>query len=89
MGAKAETTRVAFRVDKSGKFKGTVTAVLPDFPEDNGFTCYAHVGQHGTCSRAWIWSKTRPATEAEYKELLNELKQIGYENIRVIRRIQR
>lgn len=55
-----------------------VTAVLPTLPGTRDpwtATCYAHVGQHGSCSRQWYWT-TRPATEAESADLLAELRGI-------------
>jgi len=84
MGAMASETiivPVLFRAEKSGDFKGDVTAVFPTLPGTNDpwtMTCYAHVGQHGTCSKDWYWT-TRAAKPAEYAPLLAELKRI-YEN---------
>lgn len=69
---------VIFRAQRSGDFKGDVTAVFPTVPSDNqAWTCmsYAHVGQHGGCS--WDWYRTtRPATPEEYADLLRELEGI-------------
>jgi len=39
------------------------------------YTCYAHIGQHSSCSREWYQS-TRPATESESESLLRELRGI-------------
>lgn len=69
---------VIFRADRSGDHKGTVTAVFPTLPGTSDpwtATCYAHVGQHGTCGRDW-YATTRAATPAEYADLLNELRGI-------------
>jgi hypothetical protein len=44
--------------------------------------CYAHVGQHGACSPAYAQA-CRPATKKEYKDLLQELKSLGY-NLNVL-----
>lgn len=67
---------VVFRATKTGSFKGDVTAVFPGMPEGNGlYGCYAHVGQHSTCSKAWYLT-TRRATPDEYADLLAELKSI-------------
>ena len=51
-----------------------VTAVFPTLPGVNAYdmTCYAHVGQHGACNMGWYYS-TRPATPAEYADLMDEL----------------
>lgn len=59
-----------------------VTAVFPTLPGTSApwtATCYAHVGQHGTCSRDWYAGRQhgqRPATPAEYADLLRELRGI-------------
>lgn len=79
---------VIFRADRSGEFKGDVTAVFPTMPYDIQGTmmeCYAHVGQHGGCSWAW-YHTTRPAKPDAYKPLLTELEQTGYK-LRVVKRI--
>jgi len=75
-----ETVMVLFRVDKHGEFKGNVTAVFPEMEGSPGMmTCYAHVGQHSSCSLGWMREKTRPAKPEEYKNLANELRSIGYD----------
>jgi len=66
---------VIFRANKSGQFKGDITAILPTIPADcNGryMTCYAHVGQHGNASFDW-YRGTRPARPDEFASLLREL----------------
>lgn len=58
-----------------------VTAVFADsFGEEAAgmYTVYAHIGQHSTGSPAWVASRTRAATPAEYADLLAELGRIGY-----------
>ena len=75
------TIDVQFRV-----LKGEVIAVFP-YILDNECTVlsYAHIGQHSGC----IWyinDFTRAAKESEYLPLLNELKSIGYDNLRVIKK---
>jgi hypothetical protein len=84
-------TPVLFRAERSGELKGLVTAVFPTMPADaHGYqmTCYAHVGQHSGCSFEWFYG-TRPATPAEYADLLTELKSIGYDDLKVCKRITR
>lgn len=49
------------------------------------FTCYAHVGQHSLCCYDYYLS-CKKATEEEYKELLEELKSIGYD-VEIIKKI--
>jgi hypothetical protein len=67
---------VLFRAERSGPFKGQVTAVLPTVEANPGMvTCYAHVGQHSEGSLEW-YSSTRLATAAEYAPLLYELRGI-------------
>lgn len=73
----AERTIVLFRAERSGPYKGSVTAVFPYLEESHGLvTCYAHVGQHGACSRGW-YRGTRPATPNEYADLKAELESYG------------
>lgn len=75
-----ETLPVIFRKERSGEWKGQITAVFPTLPFGyslrDGLTCY--VGQHSACSFAWYWQTVKAKPE-EYADLLNELKAI-YEN---------
>jgi len=66
---------------------GEIIAFMPyDFCNWQGdFTCYAHIGQHGACSYSY-YRKCKKATKEEYQELLNELKNIGYD-VEIINRI--
>lgn len=90
------TLPVLFRAEKSGAFKGEVTAVFPTQAAtyENHMTCYTHLGQHTACSYDWLRG-TRPATEEEYQPLLEELWSI-YSNpedpesvkLRIYQRIQ-
>lgn len=50
--------------------------------------CYMHIGQHGSADYSYIVSKTKPSVKKEYKELLKELKEIGYKNLKVYRKEQ-
>ena len=76
--------RVIFR-----KFpEGDVVALLPECEANPGqVVCYQHVGQHGEADRN-IAQWTLPATEAEYASLLRELHAIGYEDLRVAKRMR-
>ena len=47
------------------------------------FKCYANLGKHSTCSKSFLAQKTKKATKTQYKELLNELIQIGY-NLKIV-----
>lgn len=83
-------TPVVFRKWK----KGDIIALLPEY--SNGYNnrpyfrdtvmSYEHVGQHGEASYSGVISRTKLATPDEYADLLKELGQIGYENIRVYKR---
>jgi len=68
---------VIFRAERSGTFKGDVTAVFPTIPGCDTYdaTCYAHIGQHSACSRDW-YRQTRAAKPSEYADLLAELRGI-------------
>jgi hypothetical protein len=75
---------VQFRKFK-GDYNNQVTAVFPYVTETmTDVACYAHVGQHSSCS--WNYaSMSTPATEAEYAPLKKELESIGYE-VNIIKR---
>lgn len=81
-------TPVIFRIDKYGKDK-QVTAVFPYEESTVGKpwlrTCYAHIGQHGACDKAWVYEYTRPATPEEYAPLKKELERMGY-SLQVLKR---
>jgi len=60
-------------------FYGDVLAIF-----ENGYECnpnrlmsYQHIGQHSECSKTLKF--LRNATEKEYKDLYDELVEIGYE----------
>ena len=58
-------------------FQGEVLALFPTEPAEyypsRNVTCYAHVGQHSSANMPYVVRASRPATEAEYKDLLAEL----------------
>ncbi len=69
---------VIFRAERSGDFKGDVTAVFPTLPHDTQgrhLTIYAHVGQHGGGSFGW-YHGTRAAKPDEWADLEAELRGI-------------
>lgn len=49
-------------------------------------TCYQHIGQHSEASYKYYSENTISAKENEYKELLEELENIGY-NCKISKRI--
>lgn len=78
-------TRVVFRKWKNGD----IIALFPDEPWSRSSymtTSYMHVGQHGAADYAGVIADTSPAQKNEYKDLLNELKTIGYTDLRVVQR---
>lgn len=82
MTTTTETTKVKFYME--GK---EVLAVFPDIKEkdryrDDLMLCYAHIGQHASCPPEYL-KNLRLATPEQYKDLLNELKGQGYENLEV------
>ena len=85
-------TKVAFRFWYDGpddRKHGEVVAIMPEIPGTADVytcTCYAHMGQHSSCRITVATRDGRPATEAEYADLLAELEKIGY-RVQVIKRI--
>lgn len=85
-----DTLNVVFRKELSGD----VLAVFPSVPADyhGAMLCYAHVGQHGSCSNGYYYRGTKPATPEEYEPLLAELRCIyesGEDAVRLIPRKKR
>ena len=83
------TTKIMFRYVSYPDGDPEVLAIFPEIPaDDKGFyaTCYARIGQHSSCDVQGMIRISRPATEAEYSSLLQELKSIGYDDLRIIRR---
>lgn len=77
-------TKVVFRKWKNGD----IIALFPDDvdPHDGTVTSYMHIEQHGATDYAGVIADTSLAQEDEYKDLLNELKAIGYTDLRVVQR---
>ena len=64
-----------------------IVAVFPTIDGGGGrIMSYVHMGQHGAGRYSAIIDQTRPAKPAEYASLLKELKQIGYDNLKVMQR---
>lgn len=81
-------TKVVFRKWKNDD----IIALFPNAPWSRSgcaITSYMHVGQHGAADYAGVIADTSPAQENEYKDLLNELKAIGYTDLRVVQRYRR
>jgi hypothetical protein len=66
--------RIVFR-----KFpEGDVIALFPDQPQGRGLiNSYQHLGQHGAANSRLI-TELKPAKPTEYRDLLQELKVLGY-----------
>ena len=79
MKREIQTLPVIFRAERSGEFKGQITAVFPTCTADYAgqeFTIYAHYGQHGSGTLPWYRDRTRAARPDEFGELLRELREI-------------
>lgn len=74
---------VLFRVERDG---GTL-AVFPYIPQSLACLCYSHAGQHVTADWLYLRDNTRPATPSEAGALLDELKAVGYRDLRMIRKL--
>ena len=82
---KTNQIRVVFRRWKNGD----VIALFPDISADNlNRYCesYEHVGQHSGADYKGVIKQTTPATENEYSSLLAELRRIGYDNLKIVKR---
>lgn len=79
-------TPVLFR--REGPDASDIVAIFPTLPGSPGMmTCYAHLGQHSSCSPRYIHD-TKPARPEEYADLERELQRIGYDDLRVFARTQ-
>ena len=80
--------RVIYRTF-TGKDGGDVIAILPDVESNMGSVMtYQHIGQHGEGDYRHIVSQTRLATPDEYFALHRELEQVGYEGLKMRKRLQ-
>lgn len=75
--------KVVFRKFKSD---GEIIALFPQTLYSRYVTSYMHIGQHGDADYHWCIRISKPATPEEYKPLLNELKSIGYDNLRIVKK---
>lgn len=77
-------TKVVFRKWKNGD----IIALFPDDvnPHDGTVTSYMHIGQHSATGYRNVIALTKPATESEYRDLLTELKQVGYTKLHIVKR---
>jgi len=66
-----------------------IVAVFPTEPGDSdirSMTCYSSIGQHGSCDSHYVGKRTKKATPEQVKAMLDELRRVGYTNLRVILR---
>ncbi len=79
-------TKVIFR-----KWKDTGD-IIALFPEElwsrNGYqiSSYMQIGQHSGADYEGVIRGTFPAKQEEYQELYRELQQIGYSNLRIMKK---
>lgn len=87
--SKEKPLPVVFRTFREG---GDVIALFPTVlgtSDPYTCTCYQHVGQHGAADPWGCVRDSRPATAAESRGLLRELRSLGYDNLKVLTRIPR
>lgn len=81
------TVDVAFGIELDGEDR-SVLAIMPGLAatvgEPDSVTCYAHIGQHSSADLSYCLERLSQADYDEYKDLLEELRRIGYD-VRVIR----
>ena len=67
---------------------GEVVALFPTILCGQFGECqsYVHFGQHGSADYGHVIRTTRPAAPADYADLMAELVQVGYDDLRVCRR---
>lgn len=46
--------------------------------------CYSHVGQHSGCTKEYVENNTVEPKLDDCSDLLEELKRIGYDNLRLV-----
>jgi len=81
-------TKVKFLIENpEGDLPCNVFAFFPDDRHNNSeptlFTSYAHFGQHSACCLEYA-NECREAKYNEYKDLLKELIEIGYNNLQIM-----
>ena len=75
--------RVTFRKERDGE----ILAVFALKWNADTLTGYAHIGQHCSVCFDYYRTSTKPATPEEYAPLLAELRAIGYDDLRVVKRL--
>lgn len=85
MDTTVEQTRVHFRIFP----QGDVIALFPEQIIGEGLiNSYQHIGQHGAAAWNGMGIYCRRATSGQYRDLLQELQSIGYENLKIQKRFK-
>lgn len=76
-----QPTVVLFRKYQNGE----VVALFPDIPFDDkgNVSCYSHIGQHSAADYEGVIADTLPASQPEYRTLLEELKKAKYTDLEI------
>lgn len=79
---------VIFRKYKKGTHKDVVFALFPHDVCDRfgNVTSYEHLGQHSSADYKHCISISKKATKSEYKALKQELKNVGYNKLKVVKK---
>lgn len=80
------TTPVIFRKDKTGKEIVAFFPTIPGSHEPDTCSSYATIGQHSSATRRYYTNFTYPALPDEYKDLLEEMISIGYDDLDICTR---
>lgn len=70
---------------------GDIIALFPTLVGTmDPYTCesYEHIGQHGSADPQGVMRRTEPTKPAEYADLMEELKSIGYDDMVVYQKLQ-
>src|SRR3990167_936574 len=93
MRAKAKKLPVIIRYEGEGSGKdwrlGDVIAIFPSEVGTNDtstMNCYSTMDGHSSCGTGYIGSRTKPATPAMVEAMLRVLHNVGYKNLKVVKR---
>lgn len=82
--------RVHGKRTKSPASNADLVAIFPtelgDVRTPNSMVCYCPIGEHSACDSNYAGSRTRPATKEEQERLLKALRNVGYDNLKVVSR---
>ncbi len=83
-------TPVIFRKWSESEGGGIIALFPTDLGTNDPYTSssYARVGQHGSANPVGVIEITTAATPSEYAALLEELKNLGYDDLKVYQRLQ-